>query len=119
MAAWMPCGGGFIEADVIRWTESAYLEKRGRKKTRAINIGTRLVTAEVLRDADGWVHVLVRACVVLTQKSARVVPLLPKGEEARRKRTTIARGKCERLLWSDESARTVLLTSRFLARDSM
>jgi hypothetical protein len=39
--------------------------------------------------------------------------LLPKGENIRRKRRTIERGKPERLLWSDESARAIV-ASKFL-----
>jgi hypothetical protein len=90
-------------------------ERRSRRQTaRAVNVGDRIVTAEVLReDAEGWVHLLVRQCVVSSEKTGRKVILLPKGENIRRKRRTIARGKPERLLWSDESASTIL-ASEFL-----
>lgn len=74
------------------------------------------MTAEVLRDEAGWVYLLVRGCEVLSANygwNIRDVPLLPKNTEAKRKRTTIARGSAERLLWSDESARA-LLASKFL-----
>ncbi len=58
----------------------------------------------------------VRDCELLSAKigrDIRDVPVLAKGIETKRKRATIVRGKPERLLWSDESARA-LLASRFL-----
>jgi hypothetical protein len=48
-----------------------------------------------------------------SEKPGRKVTLLPKGENIRRKRRTIERGKPERLLWSDESARAIV-GSKFL-----
>jgi hypothetical protein len=33
MTKWIPCGNGFIEADVIRWKESVW-EKRSRRRNR-------------------------------------------------------------------------------------
>jgi hypothetical protein len=42
-AKWIPCGNGFIEADVIRWKESVW-EKPSRSPTaRAVNAGERIV----------------------------------------------------------------------------
>ena len=44
VAEWVPCGSGFIEADVIRWSETVWQKSR-RKRGRAVNIGDRLVIA--------------------------------------------------------------------------
>ncbi len=112
-AQWIPCGSGFIEADVIRWNEGVWQKPR-RRRGRAVNIGDRAVIAEVIRDEGGWVDVLIRGCTIVSEKPGRKVALLPKGQEARRKRRTIERGKPERLLWSDESARAIL-ASKFLS----
>jgi len=112
-AEWIACGKMFIQADVIRWNEGVWHKPRGRRG-RTVNIGERLVIAEVIRDEAEWVDVLIRGCNVVSEKPGRkVVPLL-KGQEVRRKRRTIERGKPERLLWSDESARA-LVVSKFLA----
>jgi hypothetical protein len=114
-AEWVPCGSGFIEADVIRWKEGVW-EKRSRRRTaRAVNAGDRMVTAEVLRDADGWVELLVRESTVVSEKPGWLLKPLPNNVEVRRRRTTIERGNPERLLWSDESVRAGL-TSTFLGK---
>lgn len=113
MRKWIPCGGGFVEADVIRWKESVWKRpKRGRG--RAVNVGDRMVTAEVIRDEDGWVDLLVRGYAVVHEKTGRkVVEVLAKGTEIRRKRSTIELGNPERLPWSDETVRAILV-SRYL-----
>jgi hypothetical protein len=114
-AKWIPCGDGFIAADVVRWKESVWEKRSRRRNARVINVGERVVTAEVLReDAEGWVYLLTRACAVLSERlPGRKVPVLPKGENLRRKRRTIERGNPERLLWSDESVRAIV-ASKFL-----
>lgn len=106
MGEWVPVGNDFIEADVIRWKEGVFKNKRGKSR-KAVRIGERLVTAEVLKmDNQGWVNLLVRACEVVSLGwNIRELPLLPKETEIKRKCTTISRGNAERLLWSDESAR--------------
>lgn len=115
MAEWIPIGDDFIVADVIRWKEGVFKNRR-RKKAKPMRLGERLVIAEVLRDEAGWVYLLVRGCEVVSANmgwNLRDVPLLAKNTETKRKRKTIARGKPERLLWSDESARAVV-ASKFL-----
>lgn len=111
-AEWVPCGSGFIEADVIRWTEGEWRRPR-RRRGRAVNIGDRVVIAEVIRDEGGWVDLLVRDCTILSEKFGLKVLPLAKNAPVRRKRHTVEKGKPERLLWSDESARA-LLASKFV-----
>jgi hypothetical protein len=114
---WIPCGNGFIEADVVRWKEAMWEKSSRRRNARVVNVGDRVVTAELLReDAEGWVCLLTRACEVASEKPGRKVAVLPKNQEIRRKRRTIERGQPERLLWSDESARAIL-ASKFLGID--
>ena len=115
MTEWVSTGDDFIAADVIRWKEGAYLN-RYKKKRKATRLGERLVIAQVLRDEAGWVYLLVLSCEAVSAYIGRNisdVPMLPKDKEIPRKRATILRGKPERLLWSDESARA-LVASKFL-----
>jgi hypothetical protein len=107
---WVPIkDGGFIAADVIRWKETIYGARRS-SGAKALRVGERLVTAEVLNGPDrkGWVQLLVRKCEILTQFAVRKPYPLPTQTEIKRAAKTIKRGKPERLLWSDESARAVV-----------
>ena len=108
-AEWVPCGSGFIEADVIRWNEGVWQKPR-RRRGRAVNIGDRVVIAEVIRDQGGSVDVLIRGCSVANEKPGRKVLPLAKNAAVRRKRHTVERGNPERLLWSDETVRALLVS---------
>lgn len=117
MAEWIPCGKGFIEADVIRWKEAVWGPRNAKRPGpgKNIRIGDRLVTAEVLGEADedGWVWLLVRGCEVVFLKEGRKIELLKKGLKTKRQQRTVLRGKPERLPWSDEGARDQIV-SRYL-----
>lgn len=118
MAKWVPCGNEFIPADVVRWKEGVWEKRSRRRNARPMNMGDRLVTAEFIReDEAGWVFLLVRRCSVVSERTGYSVPLLPLGQEVRRKRSTLSRGKPERLLWSDESARSAVAGSCKAVRD--
>ena len=115
MTEWIPIQtGGFIAADVIRWREGVY-KPRKSSKSKAVRIGNHLVTAEVLKepDAKGWVRLLVRKCDILSDVQGKTLTRIPVSTEIKRASRTIMRGKPERLLWSDESARAAL-ASKFL-----
>lgn len=101
----------FIAADVIRWKEGVF---HNRRKGKALRIGERQVAAEVLqRGEDGWVKLLVRVCTITKDEAAgKTVQALKAGEQIRRAARTLLRGKVERLLWDDESARNAVLASK-------
>jgi hypothetical protein len=111
----MPVGDGFIEADVIRWKEPVF---KNRRRGRPLQLGERLVTAEVLRDdgASGWVDLLVRHSEAGSARwgsNLSDLQLPPVGAATKRRRRTILRGNPDRLAWSDESARASVVASRF------
>lgn len=115
MSDWMPVGDGFIEADVIRWKEPVF---KNRRRGRPARLGERLVTAEVLHDdgGSGWVDLLVRHSEVVSAHygwNVSDVYLPAKDIETKRRRSTIIKGNAERLPWSDESARVSVIASRF------
>ena len=114
MTEWIPIEDGFIGADVVRWKEVAYGQRRSRRG-KAPRLGKRVVTAEVLKEPDkkGWVRLLARHCETIEQLSIRKLPSLLPGDEIKRARKTIMRGNPERLLWSDESAREAVIASKY------
>jgi hypothetical protein len=93
VATWIPCGEGFIDADVVRWTEAVW--KRGRRKgRRAVRVGARSVTAQVARiDTQGWVALHVIESRVTEEAQGRsVAEVFANGQELRRKRSTMTLG---------------------------
>lgn len=114
MTEWIPVGGDFIAADIIRWKEGVF-EKKGRFKGKAARIAERRVIAEVLseEDKEGWVRLLVRGCETIWIKPGKLfVAQLEKNREIRRRRQSLTRDTTERLAWSDESARESVVKSR-------
>jgi hypothetical protein len=106
---WIPAGKDFIEADVIRWTEGVWRQRRS-KRAKAVKTGFQQVTTEVLKDEGDWLHLLVRECIQTIEKPEyKSDPSPKKNTELRRKRATIEKSNPERLLWSDESARIAAL----------
>lgn len=101
----------FINADVIRWSEGVF---SNRRRGKALKIGERIVAAEVLsRGEDGWVRLLVRSCVVTRDDMAGShVPVLKPESIIRRGLKTLLRGKVERLLWEHEDARAAIVASK-------
>jgi hypothetical protein len=98
--------------DVVRWNEGVW-QKLRRRRGRLVNIGDRIITAEVLQDEGGWLDLLIRGCAVASEKPGHKVSALAANVEIRRKRHTVEKGKPERLRWSDETARAALV-SKFL-----
>lgn len=114
MDEWVPAED-FIAADVIRWTEGIFDRRR---KGKALRIGERRVTAEVLsRGPDNWVQLLVRGVeITRSDYAGKTIPLLKAGETVKRGLTTVLRGKPVRLPWSDESARAAVVKRRDRSR---
>ena len=87
-------------------------QKPRRRRGRAVNVGDRVVIAEVIRDDGEWVDLLVRDSAVASEKPGHKILPLAKDLEVHRKRHTIEKGKLERLLWSDETVRASLVSER-------
>jgi hypothetical protein len=117
MGEWVSIKQGddeLIVGDVIRWTETVYAPRRSRG-SKAHRIGERSMAAEVVseRDEKGLYELLVRGCAILKEYAIRKPPLVSNETVIKRAFKTLQRGGVERLLWSDESARSIV-RSRFL-----
>lgn len=115
LGEWVSARDGFIEADVILWTEAVYEKRRGRK-AKARRLGERRIAAEVIEaTSDGWLKLLVCACAITRDDYAGgAIPSLRIGDTIKRARKTVMRGKPERLAWSDETVREALRRERCL-----
>lgn len=107
---WTPCPSP-ITADVIRWKEPIWAAPN-KKRGKPDKIGEQILTAEVKGLGD-FLQLHVRAVEVLTlDAGAKAPPGVKVGDNVRRKKSTIERGDCHRLLWSDESARAKVTAAR-------
>lgn len=104
---WIPCPSPIV-ADVIRWKEPIWAPP-SRKRAKPDRIGEQLITAETIALGD-YLQLHVRAAEQLSLKDGyetKVVKVKP-GDNIKRKKSTIERGDCQRLLWSDEGARAAV-----------
>jgi hypothetical protein len=106
---WTPCPSPIV-ADVIRWKETIWKASK-RKSGKPVSIGEQMVTAEVNSLGD-YLQLHVRAVETLALDEGAKTPGMTVAESIRRKKTTIMRGGCERLLWRDESAREKITDPR-------
>lgn len=113
MTKWLPCGEHFITGDVIRCHLPAWKPK-ARKSGKVVKIGEHFIEAEVLSIDDGMAQMLVKSCVTTNSKEWwKPIEPFKRDEILRRRVSTIGQGGAERLLWSDESARA-LVVSKFM-----
>jgi len=116
MEKWVPCDGNYITGDVLRWKQPVWSDEgpKRSKKQKVTRLGERRVTAAVLTvDSKGFVRLSVMKDEILENKYEMPLKALKKDQIIVKKRATIAKGKPERLKWSDESARSIAV-SRFL-----
>jgi hypothetical protein len=104
MVKWIPCGTQFITADDIRWTDPVW-ERRPRKKF--VKVGDDRIEAKVLAVESDRARLEVK---ISTQYKS--------GEVILRTLEKIGRGKPERMLWTDESARAIV-ASRHLGPEAV
>ena len=101
---WLPCPAPIV-ADVIRWQEAIWAAPAKKRGSKATIIGEQLITAEV-KALGEYLQLHVRAIEVLRIEEFKKPGTPVKvGDNIKRKKTTITRGECHRLLWSDETAR--------------
>lgn len=111
MTDWIPIDPLPIHADVIRWTEPVFHYPRS-KRARPKKIGTREVTAEVLKVEGEWAALLVRGCRKVSEDSLRGVEIFKPSSEIKRKLPTLMRNRPLRLRWSDETARVAVVRDK-------
>jgi hypothetical protein len=112
----MPWDGTLAVHDVLRWREPVWKPK-GRKKSKPVVIGERLLTAE-LKSCDGdWLEFkLMDSVTTNAELWWKRIPELKSDKPLRRKRSTLMKRKPERLPWGGTDGEDVRprTMSRFL-----
>ena len=94
------------EADVIRWTEAIWPLRR-RKKPRPL--GSQQVTAQITAIDGGLISLKVLKAEIIDVTYGVALSPYKENTALRRKISTLRRNPLERLLWSEEEARAMLL----------
>ena len=112
---WTSCGKYFSANDIIRWKQPIWPDAKGkRRRKKVVKKGERRTTAFVLElDDRGYVRLSVLKDEVIANTYGVPLDLFKKDDVIVRKRETIEKGNPERLIWTDETARTHTV-SRFL-----
>lgn len=105
-----------IAHDVIRWRERVWKPK-ARKNSRAVAIGERFITAEVLRCDGDWIELALKSCETTNAETWwKRIPELKADKPLRRRRSTIEKGNPQRRPWggADGEAARAISASKFL-----
>ncbi|TVQ85284.1 MAG: hypothetical protein EA357_00780 [Micavibrio sp.] len=113
MTEWIPATEDFIEADVIRWTEPVWSDKkRGRgKNAKYVMLAKQSVVGQIKGKEGDYVLIEVISAEIAPEgennenKSYQTLRPYAPGSVIRKKPSTLVKNAIERLLWSDESAR--------------
>lgn len=101
--------GEFVESDVVEWTEAIWPPSHSRRRKRSRPWGKQKVTAQITAvDGDFVKLTVLRSAIVENIIGSELKPHKV-GTTITKKRQTLLRGKPERLLWSEEDVRNVLL----------
>jgi hypothetical protein len=114
MTEWIPAAEDFIEADVIRWTEPAWSDKkRGKgKNAKYVMLAKQSVVGQIKgREGDYVLIEVISAEIAPEAGKTTSQTLYPYeiGTTIRKKPATLSKNDLERRLWSDETARNAVL----------
>ena len=107
---WVPATDDFIAADVIRWIEPVWSDKkRGRgKNAKHVMLAKQQIIGQIEEIDSDYVSIKVISAEIIVEGEKKTYrPLLPReiGSIVRKKPATLVKNGIERRLWSDESAR--------------
>jgi hypothetical protein len=112
---WLTDVSRIAVGDVLRWTEPIWPEFKGRRKRKrgVPPNGEQRITAQVLElDERRGFHLELMEAIIVSNRYGVPLKVFKKHEKLWRKKEKIERGKPERRILPDESARS-LTVSRF------
>ena len=101
--------GEFVESDVVEWTEAIWPPNRSRRRKKSRPWGKQKVTAQITAIDGDFVKLTVLRSAIIENIIGSELKPHKVGATITKKRQTLLRGEPERLLWSEEDVRKVLL----------
>jgi hypothetical protein len=105
--AWRETKDGFVEGDVVKWSEAIWSPNNGRRRKNANKKpwGKQEVTAQVIGMDDDFLTLkILRSKIMESNVGTELIPHKV-GATIKKKRQTVLKGQPERLLWSEEEVR--------------
>lgn len=114
MTEWIPAAEDFIEADVIRWTEPVWSDKkRGRgKNAKYVMLAKQSVVGQIKGREGDYVLIEVISAEIAPEgenKTYQTLHPYAPGSVIRKKPASLNKNCLERRLWSDETVRDAVL----------
>jgi len=102
--------GEFVESDVVEWTEAIWPPNSPRRRKKPRPWGKQKITAQITEIEGDFVKLTVLRSAIIENIIGSELKPHKVGTTITKKRQTLLRGEPERLLWSEEDVRKVLLT---------
>ena len=107
---WEKSGEGFVESDVVEWTEAIWPPSHSRRRKKSRPWGKQKVTAQIISVEGEFVKLTILRSSITENIIGSELKPHKVGTIITKKRATLLRGEPERLLWSEEDVRKALLT---------
>lgn len=105
---WEKSVENFVESDVIEWTEAMWPPNRNRRK-KSRPWGKQKVIAQIAAVDGDFIKLTILKSEILENNGVKQLVPHKVGSTITKKRATLLRGEPERLLWSEEDVRLVLV----------
>ena len=105
---WEHAARELLEADVIEWTEAIWPPSTWRRKKKR-PWGKQTITGQITKSDGEFLEVLVLRAKVVENNYKWELGAHKVGTTLKRKRVTLLKSEPERLHWSEEDVRAVLL----------
>lgn len=106
---WESAVGELVISDVIEWTETIWPARKPRRKSKPKPLGKQKVTGQITEiEGDFITFTILKAEITDNPHRADIRPHQA-GTTITKKHQTILKGEPQRLHWSDESVRKLVL----------
>lgn len=101
---------GFVESDVVEWTEAIWPPTRNRRK-KSKPWGKQKVAAQVTEIDGDFIKLTILKSAIAENLIGSDLKPYKIGSTITKKRSTLLRGEAHRLHWSEEDVRAALVSN--------